>query len=163
MNLDAGAVYEGFPRRLLAGLVDTILLAGVAATVALVCVIAGADAYEQPLVTELVRTLVRQAPWWLAGAAATLVVMWAFVGATPGMLLVGSRVVASKSGRNLSLARSAARVVGLVLGLAALGIGVLWCIRDPRHQGLHDKLVRSLVVREDESLLTLEELVEGFE
>ena len=45
--------------------------------------------------------------------------------------------------------------------VACLGAGVLWIIRDPRKQGLHDKLVGSLVVREDESLITLEELAEN--
>ena len=163
MNLDAGAVNEGFARRLLAGLADAFLLALLAATVALVAVLVGGGPGEEPIVAVLERSLVRQAPWWLAGTWAALVVLWTFVGATPGMLLVGSCVVAAESGRRLSLARSAVRALGLALGLAALGIGILWCIRDSRHQGLHDKLARSLVVREDESLLTLEELVEGFE
>lgn len=162
MNLDTRTVYEGFARRLLAGLIDMSLLLLLAATVALVGVVIGADAHEKPLIAEY-HAMLAWSPWWLAAACVSLVPFWTLLGATPGMLLVGSRVVAAESGRGLTFVRSAVRAVGLVLGLAALGIGVLWCIRDARHQGLHDKLARSLVVREDESLLTLEELVEGFE
>lgn len=162
MKLDARVVYEGFARRLLAGLIDLLVLLLLAATVALVAVVVGADDYDRPLIAEY-RTLLSWGPWWLAAAWLALVPFWTFLGATPGMLLVGSRVVAAGNGRSLTLARSAVRAVGLAFGLAALGIGVLWCIWDSRHQGLHDKLARSVVVREDESLLTLEELVEGFE
>lgn len=163
MNLDGRATYEGFARRLLAGLIDIFLLMLLAATVALVGVITSADVLEAPLIDEYAAHLLRQAPWWLAAAGLALAPMWTFLGATPGMLLVGSRVVASKSGRRLTLAQSAVRAIGLTLGLAALGIGILWCLRDARHQGLHDKLARSVVVREDESLMTLEELVGEFE
>ena len=163
MNLDARATYEEFTRRLLAGLIDSFLLVVLAATVALVDVIAGADLHDGTLIGDYLATLTRQAPWWLAAAGVALVAMWAFMAATPGMLLLGSRVVSASSGRRLTLAQSGVRAIGLVLGLAALGIGVLWCIRDPRHQGLHDKLARAVVVREDESLLTLDELLEEFE
>jgi uncharacterized RDD family membrane protein YckC len=84
---------------------------------------------------------------------------WSFLAATPGMLLLGCRVVRGDNGKHLSLAQSLARCAGLWLGLACLGIGVLWSIWDRRHQGLHDKLVGSVVVREDESLMSLDELL----
>jgi len=61
----------------------------------------------------------------------------------------------------LSLPRSLLRGTGLWLGLAGLGVGVLWIIWDPRHQGLHDKLAGSVVIREDESLMALDELLGG--
>ena len=163
MNLDASATYEGFGRRLLAGLIDVFLLLVLAATVALLGVISGAGSLDEPIIAEYQAILVRQGVWWLAAAGVAIVPMWAFLGASPGMLLVGSRVVAAQSGRRLSLVQSAVRAIGLALGVAALGIGIAWCIWDPRHQGLHDKLARSVVVREDESLMTLEELVEEFE
>jgi len=155
-------VYEGFGRRVLAGLIDVLVLLLLAATVTLVRFVMGADGLDEPLIDEY-RTLLVWGPWWLAAAWVALVPMWTFLGATPGMLLVGSRVVTAASGRSLTLAQSALRALGLALGLAVLGIGILWCIRDARHQGLHDKLARTVVVREDESQLTLEELAEGFE
>jgi len=39
----------------------------------------------------------------------------------------------------------------------------LWILRDPRNQGLHDKLAGSVVVKEDESLMTLDELLRGLQ
>jgi uncharacterized RDD family membrane protein YckC len=37
----------------------------------------------------------------------------------------------------------------------------LWSIWDRRHQGLHDKLAGSVVIKEDESLMALDELLES--
>lgn len=163
MKLDARVVYEGFGRRLLAGLIDLFLLALLAATTMFLGVVTGADTRGEPLISEYGARLLAYGAWWLAAGWVTLVPCWAFMGASPGMLLVGSRVVRVENGGRLTLVGSAVRAVGLALGMAALGIGILWCIRGLRHQALHDKLVGSVVVREDESLMTLEELVEEFE
>jgi uncharacterized RDD family membrane protein YckC len=86
---------------------------------------------------------------------------WTFLAATPGMLLLGCQVVRADDGRPLSLLRSLVRGVGLWLGLACLGAGVLWIIWDPRHRGLHDKLAGSVVIKEDESMMALDELMRG--
>ena len=166
MKLDSRATCEGFGRRLLAGLVDS-LLALVVATMVLLLGLAGEE--SPPLSSTLVseapgfwmQAVWMQAVWVLAVVIAAQAVFWSSLGATPGMLLLGSQVLNAKSGRKLSLLRSLVRGLGLWLGLACLGVGVVWSIWDPRHQGLHDKLAGSLVVREDESLMTLDELVEA--
>ena len=161
MKIDDRVFYEGFGRRLLAGLVDLSLLLVAIATLALIALVAGGDAAS---VSEMVaepavsRT---QALAWLGVVLGLQSLCWTFLGATPGMLLLGCQVLDAESGRRLSLPRSGLRCLGLWLGLACLGVGVLWSIRDPRHQGLHDKLARSVVVREDESLLELDELAES--
>jgi uncharacterized RDD family membrane protein YckC len=161
MKMDARVTYERFGRRLLAGLVDvTFVLIAVATLVLLVL----AASEDPPPLSTLGADLFgywMHALWWLALVFAAQISCWTILAATPGMLLLGCQVLSVDSGRRLSWLRSCVRCLGLWLGLACLGIGVLWIIRDPRRQGLHDKLARSVVVREDESLLTLEELVEG--
>jgi uncharacterized RDD family membrane protein YckC len=147
MRLGAGVTYEGFGRRLLAGLVDLVLMLE-----------------NPPRASALVAELsgLRSHGLWLLGmilSAQSL--FWTFLAATPGMLLLGCQVLRAGSGRHLSLPRSLVRCAGLWLGLACLGVGVLWIIWDPRHQGLHDKLAGSVVVKEDESLMALDELLEG--
>lgn len=152
MRIDARVTYEGFGRRLLAGLVDLILALVATAALVLAAIMVGVDP------TELQRYVVL----WLAAVFSIQTLCWTFFAATPGMLLLGSQVLGANTGRRISLARSVLRCLGLWSGLACLGVGVLWSIRDPRHQGLHDKLVRSVVVTEDESLMALDELAEGF-
>ena len=152
MRIDARVTYEGFGRRLLAGLVDLILALATTAALVLAETIVGVDPAG----------LQRHVLWWLAAVFSIQSLCWTYFAATPGMLLLGSQVLGARNGQRLSLARSVLRCLGLWSGLACLGVGVLWSIRDPRHQCLHDKLVRSVVVTEDESLMALDELAEGF-
>jgi uncharacterized RDD family membrane protein YckC len=67
---------------------------------------------------------------------------WVLVGRTPGMALLGLRVVATGR-RRLSWPAVLIRAVTL----AYFPIGALWALVDRRHQGIHDKLARTEVVR----------------
>jgi len=67
---------------------------------------------------------------------------WALAGRTPGMAVLALRVVAT--GRE-SPSWPSACVRGLVL--AYFPIGALWALVDRRHQAVHDKLARTVVVR----------------
>jgi uncharacterized RDD family membrane protein YckC len=71
-----------------------------------------------------------------------LTVFWGLAGRTPGMALLALRVVAT-SGRPLSWGAAVLRAVTL----AVFPIGFLWCVVDRRHQAVHDKLARTLVIR----------------
>lgn len=163
MKSETGETVERFGRRVLAGAIDVVLVCLAVATIVLVRL----AVLQAPATTPELAAALADIPRYaltLAGmiiAAQTL--FWTFLAATPGMSLVGSRVVRDRDGRPLSLLRSAVRALGLWLGVACLGIGVLWALRDPRGQGLHDKLVGAVVVREDESLIPLDELVGKFE
>lgn len=161
MRLDAGVVYESFPRRVLAGLVDLTIAVILVVTLLLLSLAADESPPESAILVAALEEVAMHGPWLLAMAASAQALFWTFLSATPGMLLMGSQVVNGKTGGRLSLARSLVRVVGLWLGLIPLGIGVLWILRDPRNQGLHDKLAGSVVVKEDESLMTLDELLRG--
>jgi uncharacterized RDD family membrane protein YckC len=161
MKMDSRVTYEGFGRRLLAGLVDLAFLLIAVATLVLLFLAFSEDPPPLSTLGAELPGFRMHALWLPAVVFATQISCWTVLGATPGMLLLGSQVLGADSGRRLSPLRSCVRCLGLWTGLACLGVGVLWIIRDPRHQGLHDKLASSVVVREDESLLALEELVEG--
>lgn len=92
----------------------------------------------------------------LSGAAVALVaallpavlmlynwLFWALAGRTPGMALLGLRVVAVGGGPASWLSALVRAVV-----LAWLPVGALWALVDRRGQALHDKLARTIVVRE---------------
>jgi uncharacterized RDD family membrane protein YckC len=67
---------------------------------------------------------------------------WALAGRTPGMAVLGLRVVGIRRG---AVSWPAALVRAVVL--AYLPIGAAWALVDRRSQGLHDKLARTAVVR----------------
>jgi len=159
MKLDARVTYEGPGRRLLAGIIDSALAFALLVALVLLRFAVDGDRPSAPALTADLFGLLFHGPWLLAMICSAQTLFWSFLAATPGMLLLGCQVVRADNGKRLSLPGSLARCVGLWLGLACLGVGVLWSIWDRRHQGLHDKLVGSVVIKEDESLIALDELL----
>ena len=83
------------------------------------------------------------------------VLFWTLTGQTPGMTLMGLRVVTT-DGRYLSLGRSVRRLIGYVIAAMPLFLGFIWILVDDRRQGWHDKIAGTCVVytwraRPDES------------
>lgn len=88
---------------------------------------------------------------WLFGFLAFLGLAYAAwftgtTGQTPGKMLVGLRVVES-AGRPPSCQRAFLRAALGALGSALLGLGVLPLFFDPARRALHDRLLRTRVVR----------------
>jgi len=73
-------------------------------------------------------------------------VSWYRGGATPGMRVVGIRVVRSVDGGPLTKQQAILRTVGYWVSSAVLYLGFIWILIDDRHQGWHDKIADTLVV-----------------
>ncbi len=71
-------------------------------------------------------------------------VFWMLVGRTPGMMLLGLRVVTA-SGDNPGVRRSIFRALGYWVSAIAL-VGFAWIAIDARKQGFHDKLAGTFVI-----------------
>lgn len=71
---------------------------------------------------------------------------WAFAGATPGMMACGIRVV-REDGQPLGLGTAFVRFLMVIVGAIPLFLGWLWMFWDPKRQGWHDKVAKTLVVR----------------
>ncbi len=65
---------------------------------------------------------------------------WGLVGRTPGMAVMGLRVVRT-SGGPISWVSSLIRAVVFMI----FPIGTLWCVVDRRRQAIHDKFARTVV------------------
>jgi uncharacterized RDD family membrane protein YckC len=137
-----------------AGVVSRTVAFVVDATVVLVVVVGGA-AGTRLIATVLGtgRGLAAAAMPLLLSAVPVLFVLynflfWGLTGRTPGMALVGLRVTGT-TGRPASWASSLIRAV--VFGL--FPVGAAWCLVDRRHQAVHDKLARTVVVRQAPRLL----------
>jgi len=74
------------------------------------------------------------------------IAFWAAWGATPGKMAVHARIVDARSGGPPSVAQLVGRYLAYTLSTLPLGLGFLWIAWDPRKQGFHDKLARTVVI-----------------
>jgi uncharacterized RDD family membrane protein YckC len=88
--------------------------------------------------------------WWvIAGdllwAAIYFGVSWVIFARSPGMSLLGLRIVRS-SGSDLDRRRALIRLVAFPLGFLTLGLGFLGIIFGRRHQAIYDRIADTAVV-----------------
>jgi len=154
--------YAGFWRRLLAFLIDYLLLSALLAPI-------------------LFFTYGRSYFLWLAendGLFATygfvdllltnllpfllLIMFWRRLGATPGKILLDCRVVDARTLEPISLKSAVIRALGYIVSALPVYLGFLWMAIDRRKQGWHDKLAGTLVLHEpdDYANLSLQELMD---
>ena len=74
---------------------------------------------------------------------------WIALGASPGKLMLRLRIVDEPTGGRPTAWQCIGRYFMALIGILCVGLGYLWITIDPRKQGWHDKLVRTLVVRRD--------------
>ncbi|MEN8107795.1 MAG: RDD family protein [Pseudomonadota bacterium] len=77
---------------------------------------------------------------------------------TPGLHLLDCRLLDARSGCNISLGQSLLRCLAIPVSVLPLLLGLIWILWDRRKQAWHDKLVHSVVIREDDALKSLAEL-----
>ena len=131
----SGMNYASFPIRFLALLIDVILIGVVKAVIA--GVMGGTEA---PV---MVTTLLD-----VAGIA-YLVIMTSKYGATVGKMIMKLKVQNVNTGANLNLVEAVLReFVGRILSGLPLALGYFWMLWDPKKQTWHDKLAKSVVVKQ---------------
>jgi len=133
--------YAGPVSRAAAFALDGILVAGFTIGIAV-----GAELFAWITGTDLRELAGAAMPALLAATPVLLVSYYAvfsgLTGRTPGMALLGVRLTTT-GGRRVSWPAAVVRAV--ILGYFPLGW--LWCVVDGRHQAVHDKLTRTVVVR----------------
>ncbi|SPX85421.1 RDD family protein [Moraxella ovis] len=73
---------------------------------------------------------------------------WMRKGATPGKMLLGLKVLDAKTGNLLTLGQALLRYVGYILSSLIFCLGYIWVGFDKKKQGWHDKIAKTVVVRE---------------
>ena len=71
---------------------------------------------------------------------------WIARGATPGKMLLGIRIIDSRTGRAPSVWQCVGRYLMALVSIACAGIGYLWIPLDARKQAWHDKVVGTVVI-----------------
>jgi uncharacterized RDD family membrane protein YckC len=91
------------------------------------------------------------------------VACWVTLAGTPGKLLMGCHVVDARSFRKVTIGQGVIRYLCYFLSALPLCLGFFWIAWDKRKQGFHDKIAKTVVIHEDESMRTIEELEKGFD
>jgi len=84
---------------------------------------------------------------WLLPALAVLA-FWIARQATPGKMLIGAKIVDAVTGEKPIPGQLVLRYLGYYVAMLPLFIGIIWVAFDRRKQGWHDKIGRTVVIRE---------------
>ncbi len=68
-------------------------------------------------------------------------------GQTPGKWFMGLKVVSEDGRSPVSMERAFIRWLGYTVNMMFFGLGYLWIFIDPAHQGFHDKMAKTLVIK----------------
>lgn len=149
MNLAVHTPYIGLPRRAAAIMLDAALLSFLLSLIGWLLALSFPDAEA------IARSLGAAT---MPVAVPVVALLWGCCQGTPGKLLLGCRIVDARSGGRPRPWQVIVRLLGYVISALPLGLGFLWMLWDRRRQGWHDKLARTVVVEDDDSLLSLTQL-----
>jgi uncharacterized RDD family membrane protein YckC len=135
--------YAGFWWRVLASIIDAILISLV--TVPLVIAVVGFENYGNPS-----RGIFGgPAEIFISNVLPILVVIlfWKFKQATPGKMVLSIKIVDAETQGPLTWGQCIGRYFAQILSALPLGLGYLWVAWEPRKRSWHDMLAGTLVVR----------------
>ena len=78
-----------------------------------------------------------------------LLACWTYLGATPGKIAIGARILDARKGSQPSNVQLLVRFAGYFVSMFALGLGFMWIGIDRRKQGWHDKIAGTVVAYAD--------------
>jgi uncharacterized RDD family membrane protein YckC len=148
--------YGGFWLRLLASLVDTLLL--LAIITPLLFAFYGPDYFALPQIDLQTGTIhmpnnatMSQGPLnvlltWVLPIAAILI-FWHFKSATPGKMIFSLVIVDADTLQQPTTTQFVIRYIGYYVSAIPLLLGFLWIAFDKRKQGWHDKMANTVVIR----------------
>ena len=141
-NVSQETVYGGFWVRLLASLIDSIWV--LALTLTLGWLVYGAVYFES---TDFIQG---GADFIISYVLPFLITMvfWVYKAATPGKMVLGLKIVDATTLENVSKGRLVLRYFAYYVSLIPIGLGFLWVAWDKKKQGWHDKIAKTLVIKQ---------------
>jgi uncharacterized RDD family membrane protein YckC len=133
--------YVGFWKRVVASVVDSILMAVLLAPFSLI-VFGSFDVDDVGGESEPAHLVLK-----LLIPAMVVLVFWIRLQATPGKMMFHARIVDADTGADAKPWQLVLRYLGYFVSIITLGIGFLWVAIDDRKQGFHDKIASTVVVR----------------
>lgn len=77
---------------------------------------------------------------------AFVIIFWFYKNATPGKMLLSMKIVDANTFEEATKKQLFLRYIGYFFSLILLGIGFMMIYYDKRHQGLHDKIAKTVVI-----------------
>jgi uncharacterized RDD family membrane protein YckC len=142
-----GYEFGGFGERLVAYIVDIVITGIVILVVAVLggLAVAGGAASENNILTGTGIVVLVLA--LLIIPLAYFPYFWARDGQTPGMRMLGLRVVRDVDGGPISGGQAILRLIGYWVSGAVFYIGYIWIFIDKRRRGWHDLIAGTVVVK----------------
>lgn len=141
-NIDTPIEYAGFWIRVLASIVDTVLMMII--IIPLMLILYGQIYLESSSMSSGALGFLLN----YAFPAIAIIVFWIYKSATPGKLLVGVKIVNARTLQKASAGQLIGRYFAYYISMLPLMIGFLWVAFDGRKQGLHDKIAGTLVIKD---------------
>lgn len=132
--------YAGFWIRLAAVIIDSIILAIVLTPIAFFF---SADVDMQDPMAFSKMDVITQ----IIGII-FVIFCWVKFAGTPGKRLLKLKVLDEATGNKLTLGQAILRYIGYIPSAIVFGLGYLWVIWDGKKQGWHDKIAKTVVVKE---------------
>ncbi|ENW20864.1 RDD family protein [Acinetobacter haemolyticus] len=133
--------YAGFWVRVGAAILDTIIILAILIPLMMLL---------SPSVTDnLTRTSWSWTDWIGQILSAVFYIFcWVKFAGTPGKRLLRLKVLDEQTGNHVSVGQGIIRYIGYIPATLVLFIGLIWIAFDRKKQGWHDKMAKTVVVRE---------------
>ena len=134
--------YAGFWIRVGASLIDVTLLLMV--TLPLTLMIYGSEAVwnSEEIILGPADFLINYSLPFFA-----TIIFWMYKSATPGKMILKLKILDEKTGNKLTIGQSIGRYLAYFPAMLVLLLGIFWVAWDKKKQGWHDKLAKTVVVR----------------
>ena len=131
--------YAGFWIRFAASIIDNIII--FVALIPIATLLGWESTYSSRLSSGI--------DWlWQILVAVFFVFCWVKFAGTPGKRLLRLKVLDERTGENITVGQGIIRYIGYFPAILVLFIGLIWVAFDSKKQGWHDKMAKTVVVRE---------------
>ena len=139
--VDTNTMSAGFGRRIMAGILDLLLVALMASPAAAAIEFSDGN-WSDPRVVGLMSGII------VAVMFAYFTISIALTGKTLAMRIFSLRTIDLRTGLIPTGAQSMKRAVGYIFGLAVLGLGLIYAFVDPDRRTIYDRFSKTIVIRD---------------
>ena len=133
--------YAGFWSRFWASIIDSIWLFGIIYTI--IYLWSGPQFFTDDVTYSPIHFTLE----WIVPIFVILL-FWVVKSATPGKMLLGIKIVDADNYQPVPAGRLLLRYVGYYISMIPLCLGFFWVGWDKRKQGWHDKIARTVLIKE---------------
>lgn len=131
--------YAGFIDRLLAGILDTIIIYLPIIIIENIIIFTTLKPLSTIILFEIILPFI------------ITIFFWTSKSATPGKLIMNMYIVDEKTGNPIEMAQSIMRYIGYFPAMLIFGLGLIWIAVDQKNQGWHDKIAGTIVIKKKKS------------